>query len=253
MRKKRLDQLVHERGLAETQVKAQALIMAGEIIVNETIASKAGQLVPSDAEIALRFPGPKYVSRGGVKLAGALDHFKIDLSGWHCLDVGASTGGFTDCLLQRGAAHVCTIDVGRGQLDPKIRNHPQVTWKESFHVNELTPETFGRLFELAAVDVSFITLKKVLRHVLPCLKSGGTLLALIKPQFEAQKRDAVKGVLRDETKRQAILEKMKEYAVTDLGLHDVTLTDSVLPGPKGNREAFLCAEWRIKGRDILNS
>ena len=240
MKKKiRLDQLTVERGLAETRTKAQAMIMAGEILVGGQTMTKAGVSVPATATLTCKNSGPKFVSRGGIKLAGALDHFQVDPQGWNCLDVGASTGGFTDSLLQRGAKHVSTIDVGRGQLDPKIRNHPQVTWKEEFHARKLTPATLPKLVDLAVVDVSFISLKKVLPFVIPCIRPGGRLLALIKPQFEATRKDVVKGVLKDETKRQVILREIERFASEELQLTDLQLADAVITGPKGNREAFL--------------
>ncbi|MFH1262680.1 MAG: TlyA family RNA methyltransferase [Pseudomonadota bacterium] len=240
MTKKRLDQLVLEAGLADTRSKARALILAGEILVDGIAATKAGMLISGDTRLNLNHPGPRYVSRGGIKLAGALDHFGIDPTGWTCLDVGASTGGFSDCLLQRGAAKIFAIDVGRGQLDPKIRNDPRVSWKESFHANDLTPATFPSPVDLAVVDVSFISLEKVLPFVLPCIKAGGFLLALIKPQFEASPKEVGKGgVIRDEKKRQEIVERVTNYARETLHLQKVQTVDSSLPGPKGNREVFV--------------
>lgn len=234
-----------ELGLAETRAKAQALILAGEILVNDQPATKAGHSVSEEAQVKLKHEGPRYVSRGGIKLAGALDHFAIHPLDLNCLDIGASTGGFTDCLLQRGAKHVTCIDVGKGQLDPKIQNHDQVTWHESFHVKELTPEFIGHQVDLIVIDVSFISLKKVLPFALPCLKSRGILLALIKPQFEATRADLDKGVLKDEIKRNEILVFMQDYAEHDLKLTEVSVRDCVIRGPKGNLEAFL------KGRRTL--
>lgn len=216
--------------------------MAGEVLVDGQVVQKAGHGVAESAHVALRDSGPKYVSRGGIKLAGALDHFALHPENWRCLDVGASTGGFTDCLLQRGATHVTCIDVGKGQLDPKIRHHPQVTWHESFHVKDLTPEHVDRPVDLVVLDVSFISLRKVLAFVLPCLRSGGLLLALIKPQFEATRKDLVKGVLKNEAKREEILASLRDYAILDLGLTDVEIEDCVIKGPKGNLEAFLKAK-----------
>jgi len=241
--KKRLDQLVFDRGLADSRSKAQALVMAGEILVNGKKATKAGHQTKEDVLIELLSTGPRYVSRGGIKLAGALEHFGIDPTGWNCLDVGASTGGFTDCLLQRGAKNVFTLDVGKGQLDPKIRNDSRVGWSESFHIKDLTPDHIPELVDLATVDVSFISLTKVLPHVVACIRNGGTLLALIKPQFEAEKRDVLKGgVLKDEAKRQEIIQSLCEYSAKCLSLEVVGTVDSVITGPKGNQETFLYAK-----------
>lgn len=240
MKKTRLDQLLTEQGLAPTRTKAQAMILAGMVMVDGEVESKAGTMIDPEAEITLK-EKLKYVSRGGLKLEGALQHFNVDVKGLNVLDVGASTGGFTDCLLQAGAKHVFAIDVGRGQLDVSLRNHSQVTFHESFHVKDLSPETFGRSFPLIVMDVSFISLKKVLPNVLKCLEPGGKILTLIKPQFETQAKYLDKGVLKDETLRQSILADIQSFASTELGLKDVQLSDSVIKGPKGNQETFLLA------------
>lgn len=232
--------MVVERGLAETMAKAQALILAGEVRVGEQIETKAGHLISIESVVRLKHEGPKYVSRGGTKLAGALDHFGIDPKDLFCLDVGASTGGFTDCLLQRGARHVFCVDVGRAQLDERLRKDPRVTWREEFHAKDLRPEDLSERAALAVVDVSFISLRTVLPFVLACLKPKGTLLALVKPQFEAKAKDLVKGVLKNEVKRTQILDEMADHA-RSLGLANVAVVDCVLPGPKGNVEAFLRA------------
>jgi 23S rRNA (cytidine1920-2'-O)/16S rRNA (cytidine1409-2'-O)-methyltransferase len=238
--RKRLDELVVERGLADSRNKAQAMIMAGEILVNNGIITKPGSNVQSSANIVLKDDRPRYVSRGGVKLEGALSEFKLEPKGWICLDVGASTGGFTDCLLHKGAIHVFTLDVGKGQLDPKIRHHPHVAWKEGFHVKDLVPEMLSTQVDLAVVDVSFISLRKALPFVVPCIKSEGYLLALVKPQFEATRKDVAKGgILKNEGKRQQILASMTDYARDTLHLRNVRTADSVLAGMKGNREVFL--------------
>ncbi len=240
MPKKRLDQFVLERGLAPTLAKAQAMIMAGEILVGGSPTTKSGHMIAENSSVTSAFQGPKFVSRGGHKLAGALDGFHMDPAGLVCLDVGASTGGFTDCLLQRGAKHVYTVDVGKGQLDPKIRGDSRVTWREEFHARGLSSDLFNDPIDLAVVDVSFISLRNVLPFILPCLRDGGRILALIKPQFEATRKDIAKGgVLKDEKKRLSILESFRQYARSELGLADVGVADAVLPGPKGNREAFL--------------
>lgn len=239
MKKIRLDQLMTEKGLAPTRTKAQSMILAGLVSVNGQTVSKAGAPIDPESEITLK-ETLKYVSRGGTKLEGALKDFGIDVTGLEVLDVGASTGGFTDCLLQSGAKHVFGIDVGHGQLDNSLRNHPQVTFKESFHVRELSPQTFGRHFPLIVMDVSFISLIKVLPIVLKCLSPGGQILTLIKPQFETQAKHLVKGVVKDDKIRAKILEDIHAFAMNELKLQNTRLSDSVIKGPKGNQETFLC-------------
>ncbi len=240
-----MDQRVVDLGLSTTKSKAQALILAGDILVDGENCAKAGHAVSESEKITLRSMGPRYVSRGGIKLAGALDHFDLQVENLTCLDVGASTGGFTDVLLQRGAKHVFTIDVGKGQLDPKLRNDPRVTWSESFHARELDPAQFNSPIELAVVDVSFISLKKVLPFVLPCIRQSGLLLALIKPQFEADRKAvAGTGVVKDEVLRKKIVKSIVDYASNELKLGGVMTTDSVLPGPKGNQETFVLGQKR---------
>lgn len=229
-----------EQALAPTRTKAQALILAGQVMVNGEVISKAGTSIDVEAEITLK-EKLKYVSRGGLKLEGALQNLQVNVQGLTVLDVGASTGGFTDCLLQAGATHVYAIDVGRGQLDVSLRNHPQVTYKESFHVKDLSQETFGRIFPLVVMDVSFISLTKVLPTVLKCLEPNGHLLTLIKPQFETEAKHLDKGVLKDETLRLQIMDQICQFA-KDLGLKNIQVSDSVLKGPKGNQETFLYAQ-----------
>jgi len=240
MKKIRLDQLLVEKSLAPTRTKAQGMILAGLVIVEGEVVSKAGTLVDPETNIELK-ETLRYVSRGGVKLEGALEDLKIDVVGLEVLDVGASTGGFTDCLLQRGAKHVYAIDVGRGQLDAKLRNHPQVTFHESFHVKELSPNTFQKKFPLIVMDVSFISLKKVLPTVLNCLEPSGKILTLIKPQFETEAKHLDKGVVKDVAIRQQVLDDITQFATKDLGLKDVRLSNSIIKGPKGNQETFLLA------------
>ena len=234
----RLDQLVVERGLAPTRSKAQAMILAGLVMIEDEVISKAGTLVSIEASVTLK-EKIKYVSRGGIKLEGAIQHFKIDVTNMEILDVGASTGGFSDCLLQMGAKHLYAVDVGTAQLDVTLRNNPNVSYKESFHVKDLSTETFGKDFSFAVMDVSFISLKKSLPFVLHCLKNGGQILALIKPQFETQAKYLVKGVLKDEPKRQEIVSSIRTWAKNELNLQNIQTFDSTLKGPKGNQETFL--------------
>jgi 23S rRNA (cytidine1920-2'-O)/16S rRNA (cytidine1409-2'-O)-methyltransferase len=231
-KKKRLDLLLVERGLAESRAQAQALVMAGRVRGYE----KAGQQVPEDAEIELAERAP-YVSRGGEKLAHALDALGVDPAGKDCLDVGASTGGFTDCLLQRRARRVIALDVGYGQLAHKLRDDPRVTVLERMNTRELRELPFAP--ELVVCDVSFIGLKLALPPALALAAPGWQALALIKPQFEAGREEVGKGgVVRDVDVRRRVV---REIAEASLSWHArvAGVVDSGLPGPKGNREIFL--------------
>jgi len=237
LEKKRLDILLVERGLAPTREKARAIIMAGEALVNDTPATKPGTSYPADVEIRLRSSGRKYVSRGGHKLEGALDAMRFDPSGLDVIDIGASTGGFTDCLLQRGARSVHAVDVGYGQLALSLRNDPRVTVIERVNARNLDPADFPFKFDLAVIDASFISLLKILPAVMGLLKSNGAALALVKPQFEAGRERAGKGVVR---RPETHIEILKETiaGAEALGFHAAALCHSPLPGPKGNIEFF---------------
>lgn len=240
--KTRADQLLVTHGLAPTRAKAQALILAGKVYVGETRIDKAGALVPEDAAIALRGEVHPYVSRGGVKLAGALDAFAVDPTGKRCLDLGASTGGFTDCLLQRGATSVAAVDVGYGQLAHSLRVDPRVLVLERTNARELQPEQIGGGADLVVVDASFIGLGKLMEGIARCTRTGGELVALVKPQFEVGRDEASRsrGVVKDP----AIRAKAIAAAVADVATAGFTVlgtTDCVLPGPKGNVEAFVHA------------
>jgi 23S rRNA (cytidine1920-2'-O)/16S rRNA (cytidine1409-2'-O)-methyltransferase len=240
--KVRADQLLVARGLVPTRARAQALVLAGKVYVGEMRIDKAGALLPEDAEILLRTEDHPYVSRGGVKLAGALDTFGVDPRGKRCIDLGASTGGFTDCLLQRGAASVAAVDVGYGQLAHKLRVDPRVLVLERTNAKTLEPEHVGGLADLVVVDASFIGLGKLLPAVFRCLAPGGELVALVKPQFEVGRDEARrgKGVVRDpEVRARAIAGATDD--VIAAGLVVVAACDSTLEGPKGNREAFVHA------------
>jgi 23S rRNA (cytidine1920-2'-O)/16S rRNA (cytidine1409-2'-O)-methyltransferase len=230
--KKRLDILLVERGLAETRAQAQALVMAGRV----RNYSKAGQQVAEDAEIELVAKAP-FVSRGGEKLAHALDALGVDPAGKDCLDIGASTGGFTDCLLQRGARRVIALDVGYGQLAQKLRDDSRVTVLERVNARELKELPFAP--ELVVCDVSFISLKLVLPPALALAAPGWQALAMVKPQFEAGKEEVGKGgVIRDpEIRRRVVLEVAQ--ASLDWHARVAGVVDSGLPGPKGNREIFI--------------
>jgi 23S rRNA (cytidine1920-2'-O)/16S rRNA (cytidine1409-2'-O)-methyltransferase len=234
--KKRLDVLLTERGLAPTRARAQALVLAGKVLVDGSPVTKAGASVAEDAAIELTAPDHPYVSRGALKLAGALDAFAISPEGLDCLDVGASTGGFTDLLLERGARRVIALDVGRGQLDWKLRNDPRVVVLEGVNARHLGPGDLPFAVGLACVDVSFISLELVIPAVLPHLEPGGTLICLVKPQFEAG-RDQVGsgGVVRDEALRRRVVDATVA-ALAKLGLELVGLVPSPIRGPKGNLE-----------------
>jgi 23S rRNA (cytidine1920-2'-O)/16S rRNA (cytidine1409-2'-O)-methyltransferase len=229
--KKRVDVLLVERGLAETRSQAQALVLAGRVRGYD----KPGQQVAEDVELEVSRPAP-YVSRGGEKLRNALEALGVDPAGRDAADVGASTGGFTDCLLQAGAARVVAIDVGHGQLHPRIRNDPRVTVLERTNARTLTELPFPP--ELVVCDVSFISATKALPPVLALAKPGWEALVLVKPQFEAGRAKVPKGVVRDPDVQRKAIESVIE-AARAWGGDTVGVVDSGLPGPKGNREFFV--------------
>jgi 23S rRNA (cytidine1920-2'-O)/16S rRNA (cytidine1409-2'-O)-methyltransferase len=232
--KKRLDVVLVERGLAESRSQAQALVLAGRV----PGFTKAGTPVDDAAELAVDTP-PRFVSRGGEKLAHALEHFELDVAGEDCLDIGASTGGFTDCLLQAGAARVCAVDVGYGQLHPKLREDPRVTVLERTNVRALRADQLPFAPTFLTCDVSFIGLDKALPPALAIAAPGWRGLILVKPQFEAGPGEVGKGgVIRDPVLRQRIVNGVAGR-VPDWGGRVVGVVDSGLPGPKGNREFFL--------------
>ncbi len=236
----RLDQLLVERGLAETREKARALILAGSVLVNGQKSDKPGHAYPEDAAIEVT-SRPPYVSRGGLKLAAALAHFKIDVTGWTCLDVGASTGGFTDCLLQHGAARVVAIDVGHGQIDWKIRNDPRVDVRENVNARYLVPEDFPAPFDLAVCDASFISTTLLIPAIRPLLKERGEMVLLVKPQFEVERDEVGKGgIVRDPALHQAACDRVRR-AVEEQGF-TAELMDSPILGAEGNREFLLFAK-----------
>ena len=237
MRKERLDKLLVERGLVKSRERAKALIMAGKVLVDGRVVDKAGTLVPEGAVVELKGEDIPYVSRGGLKLKTAIDEFGLDVSGFTCLDVGASTGGFTDCLLQHGAKKVYAVDVGRGQLDWKLRNDDRVVSIEGFNARYLSEKEIPEKVDLVVIDVSFISLEKILPVVKQFLKPGARIVALIKPQFELTKRDVDrgKGVVRDSHLHRRAVEKVLNFA-RRIGLYPEKLTLSRPRGPKGNKE-----------------
>ncbi len=248
--KVRIDQLLVARGLAETRARAQAMVLAGNVLVAGVRVDKAGTTVPEDAPVEVKGAAHPYVSRGGVKLAGALDDFAMTVTGLVCLDLGASTGGFTDCLLQRGAAKVFAVDVGYGQLAHKLRTDPRVVVMERTNARTLTPEALGGAADLTVVDASFIGLGKLMDAIALCTREGGELVALVKPQFEVGREEATrgKGVVRDRGVRRAAIDgaaaEVRAAGFTLLDEHDC-----VISGPKGNREAFVRAR-RGAGRGM---
>lgn len=236
MRKTRLDILLVERGLVESQRKAQSLIMAGKVLVDDGVVDKPGKGIPSGAHVVLR-EGLRYVSRGGIKLEHALDRFRVDLAGRIVADVGASTGGFTDCVLQRGASRVYAIDVGYGQLAWRLRQDPRVVVLERTNIRYL--QGLPELVDLATVDVAFISLELVLPRVVGLVHGEGEILALVKPQFEAAREQVLKGgVVKDPAVHRAVLEKVMAWAAAH-ALQVRGLIPSPLRGPAGNVEFFL--------------
>ncbi len=237
--KQRLDQLLVERGLAESRGKAQALVLAGQVLVDGLKAGKPGHAVPVTSRLEIAAP-PPYVSRGGFKLAAALDRFAIPVSGCVCLDVGASTGGFTDALLQRGAARVYAVDVGVGQLDWKLRNDSRVVVCEGLNARYLKTDDIGEPIDLSVSDVSFISVTLILPAIVAVLKENGEMVILIKPQFEAGRGQVGKGgIVRDPALQAAACVRVEE-AVKRLGFKS-SLMESPILGAGGNREFLLYA------------
>lgn len=244
--KQRLDKLLVDRGLAASRERAQALILAGKVLVNDQKLDKAGAQVGPDSSIRLLGEDLKYVSRGGLKLERALDHWNINASGQVCLDVGASTGGFTDCLLQRGAARVIAIDTGYGQMDFKLRQDPRVRLFEKTNARYLTREQLGEPDDFIAMDVSFISATLVLPAVIaaafpPESRAGRQIVVLVKPQFEAGREHVGKGgIVRDEGAQVAAVEKVRS-TIKAMGAVRTDVIDSPILGAEGNREFLLYA------------
>ena len=237
--KERLDKLMVIRGLVETRTKAQALILAGQVFSKEQRLEKAGLEVLVDIELTIREPLP-YVSRGGLKLAAALDHFQVDVHDLLCLDIGASTGGFTDCLLQRGARRVVALDVGHGQIDWKLRQDPRVEVRENVNARYLRPDEFSERFDLVVADVSFISLTRILPVVPDLIRPGATIINLIKPQFEVGREEVGRGgIVRDEAAQLRVVGEISRFVET-LGWRCVGVIDSPIFGADGNREFLGC-------------
>lgn len=243
-RKIRLDRLLLERGLAESRQKAQAMILAGQVLVNEQKIEKCGTAVSADAKLRLLGGTLPYVSRAGLKLEAALDHFGVDPKGKTCLDIGASTGGFTDCLLQRHASRVIAVDAGTNQLDWKLRQDPRVTVMEKTNARYLGFDQIGALVALVTMDVSFISSTLILPALPPLLEQGADLLLLVKPQFEVGPGQVGKGgIVRDPRLHEEAIAKVARKTA-ELGFSEIDRVESVLPGAEGNREFFLHAIWK---------
>jgi len=239
MGKSRIDAVLADRGLFPSRSAAAGAVRAGEVRIGRDgpVALRPSQLVEPDASLVVA-EGPRYVSRGGIKLENALEALGIDVAGRDCLDVGASTGGFTDCLLQRGAPRVATVDVAYGQLDVRLRQDPRVHVIERLNARALEPADLPFVPSLATIDVSFISLTKILPAVARCLEPGGEILAMVKPQFELGRERVGKGVVRDAADRREAIQAVA-LAARELGLPVRGFASSGLPGPKGNRETFV--------------
>ena len=239
MKRERIDKLLVERGLAESRTKAQAMVMAGAVLANEQRISKPSDLLPTDAEIRVKGandPASRYVGRGGLKLEAALREFELDVQNRVCLDVGASTGGFTDCLLQHGARRVFAIDVGHNQIDWRLRTDPRVEVREGVNARYLQPGDFDTEFDLIVMDVSFISATKVLPALVSLLKQDGRLVTLIKPQFEVGRGEVGKGgIVREPEKRARVVEEVN-CAAEQLGLLARKVIESPVQGADGNVE-----------------
>jgi len=239
MKHERVDKLLVERGLAESRTKAQAMVMAGVVLVNEQRINKPSDLVAPDAEIRVKGgddPASRYVGRGGLKLEAALREFHINVEGLTCLDVGASTGGFTDCLLQHGAGKVISIDVGHNQIDWRLRKDSRVEVREGINARYLKPDDFPGRFELVVMDVSFISATKIMPAIVPLLTDTGQLITLIKPQFEVGRGEVGKGgIVRDRQKHARVIDEVNR-AAQDLGLEARNVIESPIHGADGNVE-----------------
>ena len=245
--KTRIDKLIFERGLAASRERAQAMILAGKVLVDGQKVEKAGAVVEVDAEIRLLGEDLKYVSRGGLKLEKALEHWKIDVKGAICLDVGASTGGFTDCMLQQGASRVIAVDTGHGQIDFRLRQDPRVRLLEKTNARYLTREQLGETVDFVAMDVSFISATLVLPAVIaaafPVPPSGRQIVVLVKPQFEVGRELVGKGgIVRDEAAQLGAVEKVR-LALVARGCTRTEVIDSPILGAEGNREFLLNAAF----------
>jgi 23S rRNA (cytidine1920-2'-O)/16S rRNA (cytidine1409-2'-O)-methyltransferase len=242
MTKQRIDKLMMDRGLADSRTKAQALVMAGVVLANEKRVSKPSEAFPSDIQIRIKGDSPegRYVSRAGLKLEAALQHFGIDVNGRVCIDIGSSTGGFTDCLLKHGARHVVAVDVGTNQLVWSLRTDERVHVMENTNARDLAPDNIDSRFDIAVMDVSFISAKKIMPAIIPLIVDRGKLIVLIKPQFEVGRGEVGKGgIVTDPTKHERVKAEINDAAV-QLDLQPLGIIDSPISGAEGNKE-FLAA------------
>ena len=251
--KERLDVLLVKQGLASSREKAKAMIMAGDVFVNDNREDKPGDgFDPEKSRIRVKGPGLKYVSRGGLKLEKAVEVFGVDVSGKVCMDIGASTGGFTDCMLQNGAVKVFAVDVGYGQLAWKLRQDPRVVCMEKTNIRYVTPEDIGEPLDFASVDVSFISLTKVLPVACTLLRPMACMVCLIKPQFEAgREKVGKKGVVRDPKVHEEVIQKIVDH-VRSIGFSVMGLDFSPVKGPEGNIEYLLYIQKTDKEEDSFN-
>lgn len=244
----RLDQYLVQHGLIQSRERAKAMIMSGVVFVNEQKVDKAGEMIKEDAKVEVRGHDIGYVSRGGLKLEKAMTHFGVELKDKICMDVGSSTGGFTDCMLQNGAVKVYAVDVGHGQLDWKLRNDPRVVCMEKTNIRYVTPEDIADKINFSSIDVSFISLTKVLGPVKALLADEGQIVCLIKPQFEAgREKVGKKGVVREKSTHLEVIEKVIEFAVS-IGFEILNLEYSPIKGPEGNIEYLLYLQNHTDGQ-----
>lgn len=247
MKRERIDKLLVERGFTQSRTKAQSLVMAGVVLVDEQRVEKPSEMFSTDANIRVKGnedPASRYVGRGGLKLEAALKEFQIDVSDFLCIDIGASTGGFTDCLLQHGARRVVAVDVGHNQLDWKLRNDKRVDVRENINARYLTSENFDVKFDLAVIDVSFISATKILPAIISLLTEQGRIVALIKPQFEVGRGEVGKGgIVRETEKHERVVKEVNAFAES-LGLKVCGVIDSPIHGADGNKEFLALYEKR---------
>ena len=247
MKKERIDRLLTEQGFADSRSKAQAMIMAGVVLVDEKRVDKPSESFPADSQIRIKGQNAesRYVSRGGLKLEAALHHFQIVPAGYACLDIGSSTGGFTDCLLQHDAGSVVAIDVGTNQLAWKLRNDPRVVVRENVNARSLKPSDFDRRFDLIVMDVSFISVTKILPALVELLEQDGRIVVLIKPQFEVGKGEVGKGgIVRDPEKHERVVAEVNGFAA-EIGLEVIGTIESPITGAEGNIEFLSCYRKRV--------
>jgi len=247
MKRERIDKLLVERGLVESRAKAQAMVMAGVVLVDDQRINKPSELIHPNAQVRIKGgddPTSRYVGRGGLKLEAALCEFAIDVHGLSCLDVGASTGGFTDCLLQHGAGKVVALDVGHNQIDWRLRNDARVEVREGVNARHLQPKDFESSFDLAVMDVSFISATKIMPAIVPLLSDSARLIILIKPQFEVGRGEVGKGgIVRDPEKHSRVVEEVNR-AANELGLRVRKVIESPIRGAEGNVEFLALYEKR---------